>query len=157
MPADAVLNDLISIMFYETGMTSQNVNKVIRWKQRFSNFEKSFLQLEKAIQIKNPNETERAGLMQFFEITFELSWKTLKDFLEAEGLTTQSPREAIKQAFQSQLIANGGEWIEALEDRNLTVHTYDETTARQIETLIRQKYFAMLQQFYCDFQQKRNA
>ncbi len=138
-------------------MTVPIANKIIRWKQRFVNFEKSFLQLEQAIQIKNPNETERAGLMQFFEIAFELSWKTLKDFLESEGLSTQSPREAIKQAFQSQLIANGGEWIEALEDRNLMVHTYDETTARQIEALIREKYHLLLQQFYHDFKKKRDA
>ena len=59
------------------------MNKNIRWQQRFSNFEKSFSQLNKAIKIKTPSDTERAGLIQFFEISFELAWKTLKDFLEA--------------------------------------------------------------------------
>ena len=57
----------------------------IRYKQRFENFEKSFLLLKEAISIKNPSIVEEAGVIQFFEITFELAWKMMKDYLEFQG------------------------------------------------------------------------
>ena len=102
------------------------MNKEIRWKQRFVNFEKAFQTLERTVVIENPSEAERGGLIQFFEVAFELSWKTLKDYLEAGGFQVKSPREVLKQAFQSGIIQDGHAWMEALEDRNLTAHTYNE-------------------------------
>ncbi len=53
----------------------------IRWKQRFQNFEKAYKVFEKILKIKNPNKAEKMGLIQAFEISFELSWKLLKDHL----------------------------------------------------------------------------
>lgn len=133
------------------------MNKSVRWRQRFVHFEKSFLQLQTALQIPHPSNTERAGIIQFFELSFELAWKTLKDFLESEGFQTASPRETLKQAFQSGYLSEGHAWIEALDDRNLTAHTYDESTAQKVEQLIRGKYFQILNQFYIDFQSKRKS
>jgi len=77
------------------------MNKEIRWKQRFVNFDKAFQALERTVAIENPSEAERGGLIQFFEMAFELSWKTLKDYLEAGGFQVKSPRDVLKQAFQS--------------------------------------------------------
>jgi len=57
----------------------------IRWKQRFVYFSKAFKLLEQTIAIKKPSEAERAGLIQFFKMAFELAWKVLKDNLEEEG------------------------------------------------------------------------
>ncbi|PIR26839.1 MAG: nucleotidyltransferase [Deltaproteobacteria bacterium CG_4_10_14_0_2_um_filter_43_8] len=122
--------------------------KDIRWKQRFQNFENAFFNLENTIAISNPSIAERAGLIQFFEITFELSWKTLKDYLESVGFQTASPRETLKQAFQEGTIQNGHLWIKALEDRNLTTHTYNEATAQKVEKLIREDYFPLLKQLH---------
>jgi len=118
--------------------------KDIRWKQRFENFEKAFHLLERSLEIKNPSEAERGGIIQFYEMTFELAWKVMKDYLEAEGITTKSPRETIKSAFQVEVIENGHHWIDALEDRNLTTHTYDEETATLVEEKIRSEYFQLL-------------
>ncbi len=56
-----------------------NKSKDIRWKQRFQNFEKSFLLLKRTLEIKKPSEAERGGLIQFYEMTFELVWKLLRD------------------------------------------------------------------------------
>lgn len=117
-----------------------------RWRQRFQNYQKSFAQLKKSVDIVNPSDVERAGLIQFFEMTFELAWKTLKDYLEAQGFQVASPRETLKQAFQIQLITQGHEWLDALDDRNLTAHTYDEAKAKNIERLIREKYFPLLKE-----------
>lgn len=125
-----------------------------RWIQRFSNFERAFLLLQSALKIEHPSIIERAGLIQFFEMSFELSWKLLKDYEETEGFIIKTPREAIKQAFQSGLISNGHEWIDALQDRNLTAHTYNENTAIAVEAKIRDKYFQLLLEIYEYFQNK---
>ena len=119
-------------------------NKDIRWKQRFQNFNLSFILLENSLAIDSPNVTERAGIIQFYEITFELAWKILKDYLEEEGFNVKSPREVIKLAFQNEIISNGHSWLEALDNRNITTHTYDETTALSVELQIRQTYFPLL-------------
>ncbi|MCD4795819.1 MAG: nucleotidyltransferase substrate binding protein [Candidatus Cloacimonetes bacterium] len=123
-------------------------NKEIRWKQRFQNFKKAFLLLEKYIDISEPSEIERAGIIQFFEMTFELSWRLMKDYLEDKGFILQSPRDSIKQAMQSGIIDDGHIWINALNDRNLTVHTYDEETAIEIAELISKKYYPAIKTYY---------
>ena len=126
----------------------------IRWIQRFSNFERAFLLLQDSLKTEQLSILERAGLIQFFEMTFELSWKLLKDYEETEGFIVKTPREAIKQAFQSGLISNGHDWIDALQDRNLTAHTYNEETAIAVEAKIRDKYFQLLAEVYAYFQNK---
>ncbi|MGL5034570.1 MAG: nucleotidyltransferase substrate binding protein [Microcystaceae cyanobacterium] len=126
----------------------------IRWIQRFSNFERAFLLLSEAIKIECPSIIERAGLIQFFEIAFELSWKVLKDYEEWSGFTVKTPREVLKQAFQSGIITDGQDWIQALQDRNLTAHTYNEKTAIAVEKSIREIYFILLTDFYQTFKKK---
>ncbi len=120
--------------------------KQLRWQQRFHNFTNSLNALQRALEIKNPNETEKGGIIQFYEVTFELAWKTLKDYLEAEGFNIKSPRETIKQAFQIEIIVKGEEWLDALDDRNLTTHIYDEITANKIIKRIRNNYFCLLKE-----------
>jgi|SRR3989338_5973879 len=131
------------------------MNKTIRWRQRFQNFEKAFDLLETAMKIKNPSNTEKAGLIQFFEVCFELAWKILKDYLESQGFVTKFPRDTLKQAFQSNLIEDGHAWMKALEDRNLTSHTYDEEETDKIEKLIRNQYFPLLKKLRQTFLEKQ--
>lgn len=126
----------------------------VRWRQRFSQFEKSFALLETAMAIETMTVVERAGLIQFFEMAFEQGWKLLKDFQEAEGFTITSPRQSIKQAFQSGLVADGHAWISALEDRNLTTHTYNEQTAAAVEQKIRTLYFPLLKTLHAVFRER---
>ena len=119
----------------------------IRWKQRYSNFKKSYNLLEKSLKIKEPDIVQRAGIIQFFEITFELAWKTLKDFLYENGFSSvNSPRDTIKTAFQAEYIKDGEIWLKALNDRNLSTHTYEEEVAKKIEKEIRENYFQILKQ-----------
>ncbi|NUN64341.1 nucleotidyltransferase [Pseudanabaena biceps] len=130
------------------------IEEYIRWIQRFSNFERAFLLLQDSLKTEPLSILERAGLIQFFEMTFELAWKLLKDYEETEGFIVKTPREAIKQAFQSGLISNGHDWIDALQDRNLTAHTYNEETAIAVEAKIRNKYFQLLAEVYAYFKNK---
>src|SRR5437762_1468740 len=88
----------------------------IRWKQRFQNFEKSMAHLEEPLRINNPDVTQKAGLIKFFEMSFELAWNTMKDFMEGEGFVDiKSPRGAIKKAFETGLVTDGHRWLKLLE------------------------------------------
>jgi len=124
------------------------MNPEIRWKQRFSNFKKAFLQLTEFIEKEELNKMEVQGLIQCFEYNFELAWKTMKDYLTEEGFVVSTPREAIKTAFQIQLIHDGHAWIDALEKRNLMSHTYDEEKAEEVENLIRKKYYKITKELF---------
>ncbi|MUV37579.1 hypothetical protein JNUCC1_01385 [Lentibacillus sp. JNUCC-1] len=122
--------------------------KNIRWKQRFENFEKSFETMKKYTNHPMNTELERAGYIQLFEVTFELAWKVLKDYLESVGYMTKSPRGTIKQAFQIDMIEDGHVWMEALTDRNKTTHTYDEKLAEELIEKIKSMYFPAMDQLY---------
>ncbi len=125
--------------------------KEVRWKQRFENYKKAFAVLEKAVQIENPSEVEKGGIVQFYEMTFELAWKTLKDYNEAQGFITKSPREAIKQAYQMDIIDDGHRWMEALQDRNVTAHMYDEKNIIEIISRIKSEYYPLLKDLFHKF------
>jgi len=60
-------------------MTPNN-DEDIRWQQRFINYKKAYTLLEETIRIDSPSDAERAGLIQFFEMSFELAWKLLRFF-----------------------------------------------------------------------------
>ncbi|MDO9167713.1 MAG: nucleotidyltransferase substrate binding protein [Methylobacter sp.] len=128
----------------------------IRWQQRFHNYEKAFLLLERALSIATPSEVERGGIIQFYEMAFELAWKLMKDYLEQLGYNVNSPRDAIKQAFQAGILDDGQLWMDALSDRNLTTHTYDESKAIEVVASIRTHYFPALQQLYRRFNSEMN-
>lgn len=123
----------------------------IRWKQRFQNFDKAFSRLEKALLILSDDPDNfllQAGVVQIYEFTFELAWKTLKDYLDAEGFTTPSPKATLRQAFQSGYIQDGDAWMKALNDRNLSSQIYDETIATTLTGNIQISYFPLLQQLH---------
>ncbi len=111
----------------------------MRWKQRFSNFDKACKELADAVSRKDLDKLGQAGLIQMFEVAFELAWKTLKDKLEYEGYEVNSPREVIKTAFRAGSIADGL-WMEALDKQNLLSHSYDEALSREACRLIRTNY-----------------
>ncbi len=115
-----------------------------RCKQRMGNFTKALGHLRITVEKGNLNEIEKAGLIQFFEVAFELAWKAMKDYLLAEGYDVKSPRDAIKTAFDYGLIDNGAKWLEALEKRNLAAHTYDESILDALESLITREYYPMM-------------
>ncbi|WIV12029.1 nucleotidyltransferase substrate binding protein [Proteiniborus sp. MB09-C3] len=121
-------------------------HKDIRWIQRFSNYKKAFIQVKEALELmetRNLSKLEKQGLIQAFEYTYELAWKTLRDFLESKGNTDiYGARDAVKEAFKLGIIENGEVWMQMIKNRNLTSHTYDENTADGIIMLIEDMYFA---------------
>ena len=94
------------------------------------------------------------ALIQAFEFTFELAWKTLKDYLDYQGVIVRSPREAIKESFSEQLIEDGHLWIQMLEKRNELTHTYNEAQSQKAVITICDKYFSGIQQVYLTLKAK---
>lgn len=118
----------------------------IRWIQRFNHFAKALSQLREAVQLAQErplSKLEQQGLIQAFELTHELAWNTLRDFLEGRGVQNlYGSKDTTRQAFKAGLIGNGETWMGMINSRNLTSHTYDEATAAQIAAAIREAYFA---------------
>lgn len=113
----------------------------IRWQQRFKHFKKALSQLTKFMQKTALNELEEQGLIQAFEYTHELAWKVQKDFLESQGVPDLfGSKNVAREAFKTGLINNGEVWMRMIESRNLTTHTYNEETTRQILTAIKDEY-----------------
>ena len=111
-------------------MTDQEIMN--RLQIRLSNYEKalaSLLELDTKIDY---SDLEKAGFLQRFEYTFELSWKLLKSALEYQGVITKSPRESIKEGLQAGLINNGDLWVEIQESRNILSHTYDQEKSLEV-------------------------
>lgn len=105
----------------------------IRWQQRFSNFQLALSQLETFFEPPELNKREQQGLIKAFEYTFELAWNSLRDLLRSRGNENLlGSRDTLREAFRLGLIANGEAWMLMIQDRNLTSHTYNRTTADAI-------------------------
>lgn len=116
----------------------------IRWKQRFANYRKALSQLQKFIDKGDLSELEEQGLVKAFEYTYELAWTTLKDFLEYRGQTEiYGSRDAIRKAFQLNLIDDGDNWMQMLISRNRTSHTYNRETAQEICQAVKDVYYPL--------------
>lgn len=117
----------------------------IRWIQRFNHFTQAFSQLKDAVELAQQrplSKLEGQGLIQAFEYTHELSWKTLKDFLENRGVQNlYGSKDTTWIAFSTGLIKNGEIWMDMIVSRDLTSHTYAETTAAKITSAILGDYF----------------
>lgn len=124
------------------------MNLDIRWKQRFQNFEKAILYLQESLVRKDLSSLEKAGIIQVYEFTFELAWKTVKDYLEEKDVEVKFPRDTIKEGFKYELLENGEVWLDMLQKRNLMSHTYNETNAELAYNLIVHEYFSELQKVY---------
>lgn len=123
--------------------------KEIRWRQRFHNFDKAFTQLSSAVkQFETLSDLEKEGLIQRFEYSFELAWKTMKDYLESQAVEAKFPREVIKQAFHYEIITDGDAWMDMLEKRNLIAHTYNEKNFNIALDAIINSYFGALQKLH---------
>jgi nucleotidyltransferase substrate binding protein (TIGR01987 family) len=144
---------VVSAILSTTAMTSD-----IRWKQRFANFDRAFVLLREALE-RGPaalSALEKEGVIQRFEYTFELAWKLLKDYLDAEGavIAPITPRQVIKDAFAAKLITDGQAWIEMLDHRNLLAHTYDASVFEAAVDAIAKQHLLTLSPMHAWFTEK---
>lgn len=130
----------------------------IRWKQRFTNYQKALAQLTKFIEKGDLNELEEQGLIQAFEYTYELAWTLLRDYFRYQGTQNiNGSRDAIREAFRVGIIEAGESWMGMIQDRNQTSHTYNLSTARAIAQNITTQYFALFVKLQETMQQLADA
>ena len=126
----------------------------IRLKQRCDNFQRALHQLTSAMALKalRPlSELEQQGLIQVFEFTHELAWNVLKDYLEMEGIQgLVGSRSTAREAFKRGLVLDGEVWMDMIEKRNLSSHTYNLTVAHVLATSIAERYYPA----FCELQQR---
>jgi nucleotidyltransferase substrate binding protein (TIGR01987 family) len=131
-------------------------NQDIRWKQRFEHFLGALKQLINANELRKKRpftELELQGAVQAFEVTQELSWKVMKDFLEYQGKTELfGSKTVVREAFNVGLITNGELWLNTIESRNKTSHIYDENEILLILEIIFNEYLPIFIEF--DFKMK---
>lgn len=137
------------------------VNPDTRWKQRFQNFDRAFVLLRDALagEPAKLSPLEKEGVIQRFEYTFELAWKTLRDYLEAGGLVIApvTPRQVIKEAFAAKVIGHGAVWIAMLDHRNLLSHTYDLAVFEAAVERVAGAYLPALAELHADFGKRSQA
>ncbi|MDF1827830.1 MAG: nucleotidyltransferase substrate binding protein [Legionellaceae bacterium] len=121
----------------------------VRWKQRLDNYGKALAQLSKFLQKDNLNELEEQGLIQAFEYTHELAWKTKKDFLVSRGVDNLfGSKDTAREAFKLGLIEHGDVWMDMIKSRNLTSHTYNDVIRDKIIKRIIECYYGEFELSY---------
>ncbi len=100
-------------------------------KEILISFERSIQRLEEILK-EEETVANRDSAIKRFEFTVELAWKCVQKFLREQEIICRSPKECLKEAFKFGLIEDDPRWLEMFEDRNLTVHTYNETTAEEV-------------------------
>lgn len=107
-----------------------------KWIFRLKNYEKSVKNLNNSINYisqKEPSELEKQGIIKGFELTFELGWNLIKDYLYWQGNNEiTGSRDAIKEGFKTGLISNGEVWLDMISFRNLSAHIYDDKIADSV-------------------------
>jgi nucleotidyltransferase substrate binding protein (TIGR01987 family) len=122
------------------------IDEDIRWKQRFANYKKALVNLAKTVEwAKTHNEPDIVNLsiIKAFELTFELSWNVMKDFLKSKGnVKIFGSLDSVRYAFQNGLLSDGQVWMDMIKDSNKATHTYDLADAEDIVQKITSQYLA---------------
>lgn len=122
----------------------QKMSRDDRWQQRLQNLNRAYDCLARSCATPPEDERQQAGILHFFQMTFELCWKTLKDKLADEGIDVASPKETIKRAFAVGLIADAEPWLDALMTRNIFTHAYNEEMSRLALNRVLEVYLPMV-------------
>ena len=115
-----------------------------RFNERKEEYFNALNRLQEALNLE-ADDIIIDGVLHRFEFTFELAWKTIKDYLEYLGITEKigSPREIIQPAFKQGIIIDGDAWLQMMLSRNLLSHMYDESASRDIYEKIKNEYIKL--------------
>ena len=110
---------------------------------KIDNFQRGLDRLKEAVE-RAKDDLDKDGVIQRFEFTIELLWKSLKTVLAYQGTECYSPRSCIKEAYKAYLIEDDEIILDMLEDRNRSSHIYSETTSEEIFERIKKVYLNYL-------------
>ena len=110
---------------------------------KYMNLKKAYSRLKEVSDLYDgKDDIIRDSLIQRFEFTYELTHKTLREFMKYLGVTLENsfPRTIFKKAYVNNLISDDKVWINLLEDRNSTSHIYNENLADEVADRIVKYY-----------------
>ncbi len=123
--------------------------------ESYETFKKAYLKLKEFVETDNGTEKDRGAIINAFQYTFELLWKTLQKYMQQlEMLDELGPGSVIRTAFQYQIIDDGSKYMAMLKDRNLITHTYKEDVAEDICSNIKEEHMETLEEFIKNFDKK---
>lgn len=108
-----------------------------------NDYEKAVENLAEALASDHDTDLEKAGCIKYFELCFEIAWKSVKAVSEEMGLESSSPKSSLKNAFANKWIDNEEIWLAMLNARNLMSHTYNAATALKIYTQLKEYLHAL--------------
>ena len=123
--------------------------------ESYETFKKAYQKLDEFIETDNGSEKDRGAIINAFQYTFELFWKTLQKYMQQmEMLDEMGPGSTIRTAFQYNIINDGPKYMSMLKDRNLITHTYKEDIAEDIYLNIKNDYLELLENFIESFDKR---
>lgn len=134
------------------------MNPELRWIQRFQNFDdayQTFGRVFERYQAEPGDEVIQIALIQAFEFTFEIAWKTMKDYLEHEGYDgLGNSKQTVRIAFQAGLIVEPEAWMMAIAKRNMTSHVYNAVVLQETIDFIRAGFHSLVNLLHAELSQK---
>lgn len=94
-------------------------------------FKKTVTNLEEILKKENSAEMRDAS-MKRFDLCFDAAWKLIKNIAKKNGSECYSPRQCFKVGFQLKLLEHDQQWLDMIDDRNLSAHLYREEEANKI-------------------------
>ena len=128
-----------------------------KFQNKFNNYKNALARLHEAIDEtqKSNNLIMRDGVIQRFEFTAELAWKTMREYLlSLEIIDINNPKNVLREAFNNSLISDGDGWLALVRDRNATSHVYDEADADEIYERIKANHIVLLDELKNTLSQK---
>ena len=147
---DEKLRDMIDrdgkLLFCSAG--GRSIMTVERIRLKKENYHRALIRLQAALEKEaDIDDMYLDATIQRFEFCFELAWKLMKAVLEYDGIEANSPRSCIREGWKQGLISNAEAWLEMMEKRNLSSHTYDENVVRKIYHDVKERYIGLLESF----------
>ena len=140
---DAIDREGKLLLCVEGGRIAVTIEQIRLKKEKYHH---AFLRLQTALEKDaDADDMYLDATIQRFEFCFELAWKLMKAVLEYEGIEANSPRSCIREGWKQGLISNAEAWLEMMEKRNLSSHTYDENVAREIYHDVKERYVGLLE------------
>ena len=115
--------------------------------KKYENFSSSLGNMKDIYNYEEPyDNVVLTGLVGLYEITFEQSWKMMKEILQNHGYeegATGSPKIILKTAYKAGMIKDEELWLRALQARNNVTHSYNQKIALGIVSEAKNEFYKM--------------
>ena len=129
-----------------------------KFEIKFNNYKNALSRLHESLKEAEGSGslTIRDGVIQRFEFTAELSWKTMREYLLMQEVSDiNNPKNVLREALSNSIITDGEGWLSIIRDRNSTSHVYDEEDADEIFARIKSKHIKLFDELESSLSKKQ--